>query len=89
MKTFTQLIHVYYLVHLLCHWKSLHYYKGQYCSSCWVDGVCRTFGERWTKECTTYECRSIGAGWTSADVVQSGKKYILLSLFTLFSFNST
>ena len=39
---------------------------------CYDEGVCRLFGERWEKNCFTYECRRNGASWIGA-VVGAGK----------------
>ncbi|VDI02735.1 Hypothetical predicted protein [Mytilus galloprovincialis] len=40
---------------------------------CEPDGVCRTFGERWEKNCFTYECQRDGNSWI-ANVVAAACK---------------
>jgi hypothetical protein len=52
---------------------------GSNCKSCEVDGVCRAFGDKFQKDCFTYECRPYGNSWR-AEVVKAGIAFFTLIL---------
>ena len=73
---------IFIYVVIIC--KRLKYYSlepvnpGSNCKSCEVDGVCRAFGDRFQKDCFTYECRPYGSSWR-AEVVKAGMAFFYIN----------